>query len=74
MNGVTDPNFYFVHSYYGDPIDESIVVGVTDYEDFIFPTFFRKYNTYGTQFHPEKSSVSGRKVLQNFISFAEELV
>ncbi len=74
MNGVTDPNFYFVHSYYGDPIDESIVVGVTDYEDFIFPSFFRKYNTYGTQFHPEKSSASGRKVLQNFISFAEELV
>ena len=72
MDGVTDNNFYFVHSFYGNPVDKGIVKGTTTYEDVTFPSFFRSHNTYGTQFHPEKSSASGRRVLENFISFAEE--
>jgi glutamine amidotransferase len=36
------------------------------------PTLFKKSNTYGTQFHPEKSSASGMTFLRNFVSFAEE--
>lgn len=71
LKGISDNNYYFVHSYYGNP-KEDITLGTTEYEGKPFPSFFRKYNTYGTQFHPEKSSSSGRKVLQNFISFAEE--
>ena len=71
LDGVPDKNFYFVHSYFGDPGEEGITLGTTEYEGKPFPSFFRKANTYGTQFHPEKSSASGRKVLQNFISFAE---
>jgi len=74
LEGVPDNNFYFVHSYYGSPEEEGITLGDTEYEGERFPSFFRKYNTYGTQFHPEKSSASGRKVLQNFISFAEGLI
>ena len=72
MDGVPDNNFYFVHSYYGNPVDASIIRGTTTYEGVTFPSFFRRYNTYGTQFHPEKSSSSGRRVLENFIRFAEE--
>lgn len=72
MDGVPDNNFYFVHSYYGNPVDTSIIRGTTTYEGVTFPSFFRRYNTYGTQFHPEKSSSSGRRVLENFIRFAEE--
>ena len=72
MDGVPDNNFYFVHSYYGNPMDTSIIRGTTTYEGVTFPSFFRRYNTYGTQFHPEKSSSSGRRVLENFIRFAEE--
>lgn len=72
MEGVTDRNFYFVHSYHGDPDDQSLVRGTTEYEGLEFPSFFRRRNTYGTQFHPEKSSSSGRRVLENFIAFAEE--
>ncbi len=72
MSGIDDNNFYFVHSYYGNPTDESITIGSTEYEGERFPSFFRAYNTYGTQFHPEKSSASGRRFLKNFISFAEE--
>ena len=71
LNGTPDNNYYFVHSYFGNP-KEDITLGTTEYEGKPFPSFFRKFNTYGTQFHPEKSSSSGRKVLLNFISFAEE--
>jgi len=72
MDGITDKNFYFVHSYYGHPCDDFIIKGTTEYEGKPFPSFFRDSNTYGTQFHPEKSSASGRRFLQNFIRFAEE--
>ena len=72
LEGIPDNNFYFVHSYYADPAEEGITLGYTEYEGEPFPSFFRKHNTYGTQFHPEKSSASGRKVLRNFIDFAEE--
>lgn len=73
LAGTSDSNYYFVHSYYGEP-DEDITLGTTEYEGISFPSFFRKYNTYGTQFHPEKSSATGRKVLENFIEFAEGLL
>ena len=72
LEGIKDNNYYFVHSYYGSPKEGGITLGSTEYEGDSFPSFFRKYNTYGTQFHPEKSSASGRMFLQNFISFAEE--
>ena len=71
LDGVTDNNFYFVHSYFCNAKFKEDVLGTTEYEGKEFPSFFRKYNTYGTQFHPEKSSASGRRVLRNFIAFAE---
>lgn len=71
VDGIDDMNFYFVHSFYGNAKDRDIIIGKTEYEGKEFPSFFRSYNTYGTQFHPEKSSRSGRRFLQNFISFAE---
>lgn len=72
MDGVPDDHFYFVHSYYGNP-DEDVTIGTTEYEGRTVPAFFRKANTYGTQFHPEKSSASGMAFLRNFISFAESV-
>lgn len=71
FDGVSDDHFYFVHSFHGSPTDPSATIGTTEYEGTEFPSFFRVHNTYGTQFHPEKSSASGRTVLENFISFAE---
>lgn len=73
MKGVVDPHFYFAHSFRGSP-DEDITVGTTEYEGTDVPTFFRKANVYGSQFHPEKSSTSGMTVLKNFISFAESVL
>ena len=48
-----------------------MVRGETEYEGTVFPSFFRKANAYGTQFHPEKSSFAGSRFLENFIGFAE---
>jgi glutamine amidotransferase len=69
MRCVSAPYFYFAHSYYGSPA-EAITVGETDYFG-AFPSLFRKVNTYGTQFHPEKSSGSGMEFLRAFVEFAE---
>jgi glutamine amidotransferase len=71
FDGITSRHFYFAHSYYCEPLDCSVVKGTTEYENIRFPTFFRKQNYVGTQFHPEKSSASGLKFLTNFIGFAE---
>lgn len=72
MDGIEDRHFYFAHSFRGNP-EENITIGTTDYDGSDIPTFFRKANVYGTQFHPEKSSASGMKFLRNFISFAESV-
>lgn len=70
MKGVPDDHFYFAHSFHAEPEDASCIIGTTEYGGRI-PVFFRRYNTYGTQFHPEKSSSAGMAFLKNFISFAE---
>src|SRR5947207_238922 len=38
-----------------------------------FAAAWRKDNTYGVQFHPEKSSAAGQTLLRNWVSFAESL-
>lgn len=72
FKGIESPYFYFAHSFQGRP-SEDIIIGTTDYFSKV-PTLFLKGNTYGTQFHPEKSSASGMRFLKNFVRFAEDLV
>ena len=60
-----DSYFYFVHSYYVVPRDESIVAGRTEYGQ-KFTSVIRSGNMFATQFHPEKSQQVGLKLLQNF--------
>ncbi len=63
--------FYFVHSFYVQPDDSDLVTGTTEYrandEVKEFASAVRRNNVYGVQFHPEKSSRKGLKVLQNFM-------
>lgn len=59
--------FYFVHSYYVDPTDESWVAGRTDYGG-EFVSAVRKDNVFATQFHPEKSQSAGLQLLTNFVN------
>jgi len=58
--------FYFVHSYHVDPLDDNVVVGVSEY-GYRFPCVIQRDNVYGTQFHPEKSSKIGLKLIENFL-------
>lgn len=61
--------FYFVHSYYVEPQDKELVVATTRYgEEFV--SVINKDKVWGVQFHPEKSSESGLKILRNFYRYA----
>ena len=62
FNGIPDEaNFYFVHSYYVEPDDKSLVVADTEYGIPICSVIARG-NLVATQFHPEKSGEFGLKM------------
>ena len=61
-----NPFVYFVHSYYLQAKDKSIVKGTTEYNVTIDATV-EKDNIFACQFHPEKSSDTGLKILKNFL-------
>ena len=70
FDGVPDcANFYFVHSYYVEPEDKSLVAGETSYGIPICSVIARG-NLVATQFHPEKSGEFGLKIYDNFIKLA----
>jgi glutamine amidotransferase len=62
-------HFYFVHSYYAQPEDEGLVVGVTEY-GVQFCSIIARDNLIATQFHPEKSGALGLRVYENFVRYA----
>jgi len=63
-------HFYFAHSYYGKVNDTQTKVAYADY-GFELLASVQKDNIFGVQFHPEKSSTAGLKVLQNFADICE---
>ena len=68
FNGIPDNSyFYFVHSYYAEPEDQNVTIAKTEYGH-LFTSAINKGNVWGVQFHPEKSSDIGLKVLRNFLS------
>jgi len=72
FKGIPDEaNFYFVHSYYVDPEDKSLVAGETDY-GLPFCSAVARGNLVAAQFHPERSGDIGLKFFQNFIELAME--
>jgi glutamine amidotransferase len=62
-----DSYVYFVHSYYLQAEEESIVKATTDYSTCIHASV-EKDNVFACQFHPEKSSDVGLTILKNFCS------
>ena len=60
-----DSYVYFVHSYYLQAEEEEIVKATTDYSTCIHASV-EKDNVFACQFHPEKSSDVGLKILENF--------
>jgi imidazole glycerol phosphate synthase glutamine amidotransferase subunit len=72
FNGLgSDEKFYFVHSFYVAPEDDSVVLTTTDY-GLEFVSSIQKENITATQFHPEKSGDAGIKILKNFIESVDK--
>ena len=70
FEGIPDEaNFYFVHSFYANPEDISVVAGTTDY-GVSMCSMLIKDNLVATQFHPEKSGEHGLKMYANFLKVA----
>jgi hypothetical protein len=66
IEGIDNNSYvYFVHSYYLKADDESIVSAKTEYTTCIHASV-EKGNVFACQFHPEKSSDVGLKILENF--------
>jgi glutamine amidotransferase len=63
-----DAEFYFVHSYYPAPFDESAVLGTTSY-GITFCSVLAQKNLVAMQFHPEKSGRPGLQILRNFCAW-----
>ena len=66
-----DSHFYFVHSYYVEPASSEATAATTSY-GLPFCSAVAQGNLAATQFHPEKSSVWGIKIYENFVAFAEQ--
>ncbi len=62
-----DTYFYFCHSYYVEPQEDSSVASTTDY-GLRFASSIRDGHIFGVQFHPEKSQEAGLGLLKNFVS------
>jgi glutamine amidotransferase len=66
LKGIPDLSyFYFVHSYYCAPEQADVSIGFCDY-GVDFACAIHKENIWGLQFHPEKSSAMGLRILSNF--------
>jgi len=73
FEGISDDTyFYFVHSYYLDAADPSIVSSKCEY-GISFDSSVESGNVFATQFHPEKSSEAGLRVLSNFLKLSGEV-
>lgn len=60
--------FYYVHSYYVQPADTSVIAGYSEYPN-KFTCAIAKANLFAVQFHPEKSAHAGLQLLSNFVNW-----
>jgi glutamine amidotransferase len=66
FEGIEDAAFfYFVHSYYCEPVADEVILGETDY-GVAYASVVARENLFGVQFHPEKSQTVGLRLLSNF--------
>jgi glutamine amidotransferase len=65
---VPDTRFYFVHSYYVQPVGPEPIAGSTVY-GFPFAAALTKENVFAVQFHPEKSQHAGLQLYANFVNW-----
>jgi glutamine amidotransferase len=67
FDSLTNGEFmYFVHSFYVEPLNRSIILSKTNFFDYSFCSAIESKNIFATQFHPEKSGKNGLKIYENF--------
>lgn len=66
FDGLSAPHMYFVHSYYVS-CEPAATIARTDHDQ-PFTSALRSGNVVGLQFHPEKSSSAGERLLSNFLN------
>ncbi|SDZ34623.1 glutamine amidotransferase [Evansella caseinilytica] len=66
LHVVPPGHVYFVHSYVVHVGNDDVLVASASYGDQLVPAVVSRGNVWGTQFHPEKSSVLGMQMLRNF--------
>ncbi|MDJ0729068.1 MAG: imidazole glycerol phosphate synthase subunit HisH [Crocosphaera sp.] len=67
-----DPYVYFVHSYYVDPLDPNVKAAVVTHGTQTVTAAIARDNLMAVQFHPEKSSDNGLRILSNFAAMVEQ--
>ncbi|BCU77496.1 imidazole glycerol phosphate synthase subunit HisH [Luteolibacter sp. LG18] len=64
----SEPYFYYVHSYFPVPADDSIIAAETTYGSETFAASIQTDKILAAQFHPEKSQDAGQQLLKNFFA------
>lgn len=67
-----EPWVYFVHSFYGYPTDSQVIAATTTHGDQEVVAAIAQDNLMAAQFHPEKSSTVGLRILTNFLTMVQE--
>jgi glutamine amidotransferase len=74
LKGLQDQTtMYFVHSFFCEPSDKSVILSKTEYGEKIFCSSLVKNNIFGVQFHPEKSAAQGLLFYQNIKDFVDNI-
>ena len=68
FTGLENLSAYFANSYVAEPANPAEVIAVTEYEGAQFPAAVRRDQTWGVQFHPEKSGAAGLQLIRNFLN------
>lgn len=63
---------YYANSFVCRPEEEGVSIGWSVYGGRRFTAAVRKHRSWGVQFHPEKSSAPGRRIIENFVRLAGE--
>jgi glutamine amidotransferase len=67
FHGLSGLVAYYANSYVCEPLDPSTIIATTDYDGHLFTAGVRKGSAWGVQFHPEKSSAPGLRIINNFL-------
>ena len=72
FEGIEQLVAYYANSYVCEPVDPDAAIAWSTYEGRRFAAGVRAANTWGLQYHPEKSSLPGRRIITNFVRLAAE--